>query len=427
MLRFPARADLLAWIAGLAAGGLVAHLLAGEFAFIWWPKFSIAGSPGGVVGSLLSVSLEFVLALMALKVAVEALLDTAHARLLPDASGAASGGETVASDSQAVRQLLLLIGVAMLVYVAVRFGGAVAVLGVGIAALLLPATIMLLAEDDSLRQALNPLAWFALIARLGAGYAALAAKIALLGGAAVGAHVAFAAWLPELAAVPLARAASLYLLFAGYHGIGLVMLQQHAALGLDIAPAIPRPVYATPEEDACMGEVDSLLADNKPTEAIACLARLIRGRGVSAPLHAHYRQLLSAGNDRDGLLAHGRDYIATLLALKRDAQAVALLHECLALDPTFELAEPEEVCRLVQHAEYTGQTQLAVTLAEQFLRRFPRDRERMAIGLVAGRLMCCRLGREAEACTLLDRLLVEGHEHPLAPQLHALRAAIVLP
>ncbi len=427
MLRFPARADLLAWIAGLAAGGLVAHLLAGEFAFIWWPKFSIAGSPGGVVGSLLSVSLEFVLALMALKVAVEALLDTAHARLLPDASGAASGGETVASDSQAVRQLFLLLGAAAAIYAAMRIGGGVAILGVALAALLLPAAIMLLAEDDSLRQALNPLAWFALVTRLGAAYAVLAAKIALLGAAAVAAQVAFAMWLPDLAAVPLARAASIYLLFAGYHGIGLVMLHQHAALGLDIARPIPRPLHATPEEDACMHEVDTLLADGKPADAIACLARLIRGRGVSAPLHARYRQLLSAGNDRDGLLAHGRDYIATLLALKRDTQAVALLHECLALDPAFELAEPEEVFRLVCHAEATGQTQLAVTLAEQFLRRFPRDRERLAVGLAAARLMCGRLGREADACALLDRLLIEGHEHPLAPQLRALRAAIVLP
>ncbi len=427
MLRFPARPELMAWVVGLAFGGLLAHLLAGEFAIKWWPQTAIAGSPGGVFRLLLSVSLDAVLALMALKVAVETLLDTAHARLLPDAIGPASGGESVATDSQAVRQLFLLLGAAAASYGAVRIGGGVAILGVALVVMLLPAAIMLLAEDDSLRHALNPLAWFPLITRLGVDYAALAAKIALLAAAAVVAHVALARWLPDLAAVPLARAASIYLLFAGYHGIGLVMLRQHAALGLDIARPIPRPLHATPQEDACMHEVEALIADNKPAEAIACLARLMRGRGVSAPLHARYRQLLSAGGDRDGLLAHGRDYIAVLLALGKDAQAMALLHESLALDPAFELAEPEEVSRLVTHADATGQTQFAVTLAEQFLHRFPRDRERMAIGLLAARLMCGRLGREADACALLDRLLIEGHEHPLAPQLRALRAAIVLP
>ncbi len=122
-----------------------------------------------------------------------------------------------------------------------------------------------------------------------------------------------------------------------------------------------------------------------------------------------------------------RFYIAVLLQLGTPAPALALLHESLAIDPAFEVVEPEELSRLVAAADAGGQSRLAVSLAEQFLRRFPRDRDRQANGLVAARLMCARLGREADAVALLDALLREAPEHALAPALQQARDAIVLP
>ncbi len=142
MLRFPARPDLLAWLGGLSLGALVAHWLSGGFAIAWWPGFAIEGSSSGVFR--LALALELVLAIFALKLAVEALLDTAHGRDAPagDASIPVSGG-------QALRQLLLLCGAAALAYAAARAGGAGGLL---LAALLLaavlPAAVMLLAECD---------------------------------------------------------------------------------------------------------------------------------------------------------------------------------------------------------------------------------------------------------------------------------------
>jgi tetratricopeptide (TPR) repeat protein len=421
MLRFPTRPDLLAWLGALSLGALAAHWLAGGFAIQWWPQFRIDGSPSGVFSLVLALALELVLAMFALKLAVEALLDTAHGRDEP------AGGESMpAPDGQALRQLFLLLGTVLLVYVAGRVGGMGAlVLAALLAFAVLPAAIMLLAEDDSLAGALHPGAWLEVLRRLGGDYVRGAAGMAALVLAAIALQWLLGTQLPAWLATPAQRFVALYALLAGYHGLGAVMHARHAALGLDIASAATAPMLAA--EADCLREAETLLSDDKPAEAIACIARLLRGRGASAPLHARYRELLEAAGDREGLLAHGRDYIAVLLALGKPAQAIALLRESLARDPAFEVAEPEELSRLIAAADAGGQSQLAVSLAEQFLRRFRRDRDRQANGLVAARSMCGRLGREADAIALLEALLREAPDHALAPALQQARDAIVLP
>ena len=421
MLRFPTRPDLLAWLGGLSLGGLVAHWLAGGFAIQWLPQFSIIGDPVAVFRLLLSLALELVLAMLALKLAVEALLDTARGRAQP-----AGDLASLVTDAQALRQVFVLLGSVALAYLAWRIGGigALAVVALLLAAVG-PAAVMLLAEDDSLVQALHPAGWLEVWRRLGSGYGAMAVQLAGLAMAVAAASWFLDAHLPAWLAAPAGRFVLLYALLAGYHGLGGLMHAQHAELGIDLATAAAPPLHAA--EEACLREAESLLSEDKPVEAIACLARLIRGRGASAPLHARYRQILSATGDRASLIEHGRDYIAVLLALHQDAPALALLHESVAMDPAFQVSAPQELSHLIAAADKGGQSQLAVSLAEQFLRRFPRDRDRQVNAMRAARLMCGRLGREADAIALLDAMLREAPEHALAPALRQARDAIIVP
>jgi tetratricopeptide (TPR) repeat protein len=103
---------------------------------------------------------------------------------------------------------------------------------------------------------------------------------------------------------------------------------------------------------------------------------------------------------------------------------MALYRDCLALAPDFTLDGPDEWSALLAHADASGQSQLAVSLAEGFLARFPRDRDRQATALVAARLMAGRLGREDEARALLDRMISEAPDHPLAADLAAAKLAL---
>jgi len=238
MLRFPARPDLLAWVAGLSLGGLVAHLLAGGFHIEWLPRFSIDGDPVAVFRLLLSLALDAVLALLALKLAVEALLDTARGRADP-----AGDPASLVTDGQALRQVCLLLGAAALAYLAWRIGGMGALALVALLeATAGPAAVMLLAEDDSLLHALHPAAWLEVWRRLGAAYPAIALQLAGLVFAVAVAQWFFDAQLPAWLAVPVGRFVLLYALLAGYHGLGALMHSQHAALGTPPrTPACARP------------------------------------------------------------------------------------------------------------------------------------------------------------------------------------------
>ena len=67
------------------------------------------------------------------------------------------------------------------------------------------------------------------------------------------------------------------------------------------------------------------------------------------------------------------------------------------------------------------QSQLAVALAEEFARRFPRDRDLVLNGLTAAKLMD-RLDRDDEARRLLTDLLARFPEHELRPELETAHA-----
>jgi hypothetical protein len=178
----------------------------------------------------------------------------------------------------------------------------------------------------------------------------------------------------------------------------------------------PAQAQATPEERSAVAEAQDLLAADQPAEAAAVLDRLIRGRGATAPVHTRYRALLERLGHTDRLLSHARDYVAVLLHLGKESEALSLYLESRRMDAAFELGDPQPVSDLIALAARKQQSQLAVSLAEEFARRFPRDRDLVLNSLTAARLMD-RLGRDQEAHRLLLSLR-RGHPE------HALRAEV---
>jgi hypothetical protein len=165
-----------------------------------------------------------------------------------------------------------------------------------------------------------------------------------------------------------------------------------------------------------MREAEQLAAEDQFALAAARLDPLIRGQGASPPVHARYRELLTRVDDREGLLRHARGYVAVLLNLGKEREALALYLASRSADPSFELEEAQKLSDLIALASRNQQSKLAVTLAEEFARRFPRDRDLVLNGLTAARLMD-RLDRDEDARRLLLDLVERFPEHPLRKQL----------
>jgi len=397
---YPLRPPALAWLGIMTAAAAL---------------FDIVGGLNGILALLLGLAWWMV----AFKLASEALARAAAGR------DDEAGFEVFAGDAAAFRQLLLGLGLIAAGTLLALFAPPSAYVAYCLAlALLLPAMLMALVMEDSLLSAFNPRLWFEILRRLGGAYLGLALQLALLTvGVVLAIRALGASALPSFLTEGLAHGLSVYLLLTAYHALGALLHDHRGALDIEVAPTAIAPAGATREERAAMPEVDRLLAEGQPKEAAAALDRLIRGRGATASVHARYRALLAELGDEAGLVAHARGYVAVLLHMQQEREALALYLDAKRRDPGFELGDPQPVSDLIAIAARNQQSQLAVSLYEEFARRFPNDRDLVMNGLAAAKLMD-RLDRDQQARTVLRDLIRRFPEHPLRPELDAALAAV---
>jgi len=413
ILAYPVRHGELGLIAAFSLARLLTYALGSAVSIEWLPSFTITGSTGSVFAIVLTFAVELIFLVLGLKLAVEALLNTASDRL-----DSTKRGPVWASDENAAGQCFLLLVFLLPVYLITQFfGPGPGWFSLALALLLLPAAMIVCAMEDSFWYALDPRTWLALLARVGVDYFAVVVLLGLLGLLAFGVQSLVLSHLPGWIEAPASRFISLYALVVAYHLMGYLLHQHREPLGLDITPPIVRPLLANREEDAILQQSDALAADGDPVAATDVLQALIHRHGASAPIHARYRELLSAAGDIPRLSQHARGYVATLLALGQDKRALALHVESRALDPDFKLDVPEDVTRLIAHAVASGQSQLALELAAGFDTRFPRNADVPKNMLTVASLMAERFGRTQEAKEILEGLLVRYSEHPLAPDI----------
>ncbi|MBS0193305.1 MAG: hypothetical protein JSR34_03600 [Proteobacteria bacterium] len=320
--------------------------------------------------------------------------------------------------------LIVILAVLLVVATIVlgRGGGLVLMLVFGVC---LPAATMTLAMTESLGEALNPLKWMTIIAAIGWPYLAMVGvsmAILLSKGYAQGFVVHF---MPLPVALLSLGIISNYATIALFHLMGYVLYQYHEQLGL--APEAPqrlaRPAEAVDPDQELLNEASALVRDGKLAEAIELLRGPIR-RGGTPAVHAQYRKLLRAADDKAGLLAHGRERIGVLVDQDDERGAVDLLRECQALDAGFAPETALQVSKLAHMAGRQNQPQAALQLLEGFAERYPGSQYIATNGLLAADLLHEKLGRDAQARDLLLDLKARVPNDPLLPDIDAKLATI---
>lgn len=350
---------------------------------------------------------------MAFKLAVEALANTMQGRYEP-----VSTGDVMATDGEAWDQLVLQVLSGIAVTLVGQFVGPLAGLAaLAIVVFALPAAVIMLAVDGSVLHALNPLSWLELARRLGGAYFGVVGVVAGLTLLSALVEAGLDAALPAgIGQVPASFVAA-YSLVVVYHVLGDLLHRHHAVLGLDVAPAIARATYANPFEDEAMAAADALARDGRHAEAADRLQDLFRGRGASDAVHEGYRQHLIAAGDIARLAHHDAGHVVALLSSGNEKRALAIVVDTMAREPAFRIEHDESVVRLVAYALRTGQTRLAITLADGFEQRFPRSDWLPRLAVETAWPMADRLGLETAAIARLRGALAAHPSHPEAPAL----------
>ncbi len=306
-----------------------------------------------------------------------------------------------------------------------QLGASSAVLVICVLAIFYPAALMLLAMTGGLLNALNPARWWEVMRRLGGAYLVLALLVLLILASAVLFQGLIASRMPSFIGSLVEDFVRGWALLASYHLMGYVIYQYQDVLDHTPEP-LPTPLSG-PRRDPDQLMLESagdLVARGKVGEAITALRSHIDDRGANDELHQLYRRLLQQTQDRAALLAHGQQYLNVLLANERDADALRLVADCQAIDPTFKPASAELVLPLAEKAAAAGQRDLALRLTLDFAECFPKHKHIPHNSLLAARLLRSDPARRTQADSILRQLRADYPNHSLKSEFDAVLAGI---
>ncbi len=272
--------------------------------------------------------------------------------------------------------------------------GFLLLVGMVLVALATPASVMSMAQSDSLREAMNPVRLLGIVHGIGAPYLVLCLFLLLL---MTGSNQAF-----ELVA-PLFK--DRYWLLMGISSfvgnyfflimcalIGYVMYQYHSALGVAVlGPGDSgRPVLKgridlrTRQRDALIGQH---VAAGELKEAISLVGEDLAERPNDLSLHGRLRRLLIADGDASRLDELSERYLGLLVRSGNLDEALQVLAEETERRAGWQLNEAGLVVPLARRSLERGRFEQAGALLRGFDKRWPGHADLPEVYLLGGRLL----------------------------------------
>jgi len=384
VLRYPAQAGPLSTIFALAVSDVVAG---------WVP----------VLGGLLDLLVWAAL----FKYSFEVLRWSANGRdEAPEIS-------FTVSDTIAIYTVLLLVAVNVVLILTTKFCGLLPGLILGLLLMAAaPAMVMILALEEGLARALNPLAWLQLGKRLGGQYLLLIAFFCatLVVQSVFG--LALRAVLPGFIATFAIACVVDYLMIANFRLIGAVIFDYRDELGYAGHLELSEEMRAGDLGGPAIVAARNRAATGDAAGAAALLREELKAKPDVISMHVEYRHWLRECADRAELIAHGKRFVPLLLENDQDARAVDVARECQQLDSSFALASAEDITRVAAAAAQGGQTQVALGLLGGFHKRFRGHADVVGNYLLAAKLLAERMNKEMPARALLQQLKLDFPQDP---------------
>lgn len=284
---------------------------------------------------------------------------------------------------------------------------------------LLPAYLFILATEESLAAALNPLRWLQTVLQLGVPYA-LSATALTVGVFSLGK-------VSGLFSLSVLAFLAVYLAVAAAHLLGYVGFARRGRLGLHVEVRHPDEVAREREQAdrlaALLVRIESCLQHRDEAGAAREIAAEPGGPvSVRVFFEALFDRLLGRGNVH---LVHaaGARLITVLLAENRNARALEVAERCLDRHPQFEPQAPEQIERLAREALQSRYDALFERLVRNLEQRYPAHPLQVNWQLLRAQFLAERRGDEAAALLLLRPLLALD-THPLQPRIAALTRAL---
>ena len=298
------------------------------------------------------------------------------------------------------------------------FAAALPLAGV-LAACTVPVYWLILATDDDLGAALNPLRGMAVVFTLGPAY--FVACALLSGMVLVVTHF----W--GALATPLLLFGAVYGLYATCHLLGYLAYHQHQTLGIDVRVRDPdvveRERAQADQLERLMQRLHGLLLRGDEAGAV----RELRAE-PDGPLDAVkfledlFPRVTTLGKPIL-MLTVGQRLVSAQLAIQRDARALDVAERCLEKAKTFAPLQPAQGERLGRAALAGGHLGLFKRLERELAEAYPNDPVLTSLRFAHAQHLASQLNDDAGALALLTPLLAHS-QHPLHGRIAALHKAL---
>ncbi len=335
--------------------------------------------------------------------------------------------ERTDKDRRPILQVVIFIFFIMLVVLAAAFLGKVAgQVTLFLVSLVIPASIMVLALEERLGTALNPVRLLSTISAIGLPYLALCAFLFLLLESSAYLALGLGKFLPGWVSGILAGVVSMYFMVSMYYLMGYVLYQHHEALGVDVQVDTAMAQHnlqkagggagGKVEPDVLGPETRELVAEGKLDEAAARIEDRMRREWDNNKLHDQYQKLLLLQGSPKAITRHVNEYVPKLMREKKAARAVEVYEAARKAMPDLPMADSTILLPLATQACELHRDATAFDLLKGFDKRFPESADIPGVYMLAAKILLEKRNDYAMAQKIFLHLARKFPQHPLAAE-----------
>ena len=288
--------------------------------------------------------------------------------------------------------------------------------------LCIPATVMVIATENSFSKALNPAVLFGIIRRIGWRYLLLYVFLLMLDGGSNVAVEFLYGHIPIALFISIYVFSVIYFLVIMFHLMGYVIYQYHEELGFAVAiehedGGQAKETKSQKPVNPILNQANILITEGKPADAIVLVQKYLTSAHGDLQAHEQYHKMLVLTKDKTKLTEHGRDYITLLLEQQRLRRAFDIFRDCLSIDPEFMLAKGSQVYPLASFAREVKGENLALKAVSNFAKRYPGHPDIPRVYLLAAKILCEQFKQDGKAKKILEDLVKGFPDHELTPEI----------
>jgi len=291
------------------------------------------------------------------------------------------------------------------------------------AILCLPATVMILALENSFFRAVNPIIWVSVITRIGWSYLLLCVFLfLLLIGSAITVQM-FGFKEANMYFLLVYFVINMYFTLIMFSMMGYVLYQYHEKFGHNISDEMFEQHMGAgngkgaPAKSPGLQQANILIQEGKLEEAAELLGNRIKSDYENLDLHDQYHNLLKLMEKKEKLLEHGQRYILLLMEKRKLKRALEIYKKCFSLDKDFRMPEPGHVYTLAEYAKNTRADNVALALMNGFANRYQGHQDIPKVYFLAAKILCESMRQDDKAKSLLKSIITKYPDHDIVSEI----------